>query len=142
MLTNNLDNQDNRIICPFCGGEMLWDSDYMVSNLGCCDLKYIKIKDEKTLNELKENYNKLVESGTVFPVKDVSSYNKEIGESHEYQYIYIENNGELYEIDDAIVSVYHCMKCGKSYEVTDCFPSEKENYLYYTYNNEQDNQVL
>ncbi len=141
----NIDFSKNekRLICPFCGGEMIWNNDFMQSELGCCsDLKYVKINDERTLQELKENYGKLYERGVVFKVNDVSSVNKEVEQSNDYQYIYIECDGDFYEINDVTVSVYECERCGKTYEITDCYPSEKENYLYYKYNNEQDNTVL
>lgn len=48
-----------------------------------------------------------------------------------YSVIYIKTNGKYYEIEDAVVGMYHCANCGKSIETTDCMPSEQSNYPYF-----------
>lgn len=38
--------------------------------------------------------------------------------------------------DEAVVSFYHCPKCGASYEIADCPKEERPNYEYWKKQNE------
>jgi hypothetical protein len=38
---------------------------------------------------------------------------------------------KYYEADDAVIGIYRCSNCGKSYEIQDCLPSEQKDYPYF-----------
>lgn len=122
-------------ICPFCGGQLIWENDFMASEVGIVTPQYNEITDESLIKEIEENEAKMVESKILQcdDSIDIDMVNEALlsDDSIGYTVIYIKTNGKYYEIEDAVVGMYHCANCGKSIETTDCMPSEQSNYPYF-----------
>ena len=129
-------------ICPFCGGKLNWESDFMASEVHGMYNCYIEITDKDRLNEMNEHFDEYCGRGMAGITDDVEKENEKYNETGYYQYMYLKEvkktNGEeiikYYEADDAVIGIYRCSNCGKSYEIQDCLPSEEKDYPYFDKN--------
>ena len=129
-------------ICPFCGGKLNWESDFMASEVHGMYNCYIEITDKDRLNEMNEHFDEYCGRGMAGITDDVEKENEKYNETGYYQYMYLKEvkktDGEeiikYYEADDAVIGIYRCSNCGKSYEIQDCLPSEEKDYPYFDKN--------
>lgn len=147
-----IDNNDDRqhadmmrmlgigYICPFCGGTLHWESDFMASEVnGMCN-EYIEIKNPSTIQTIKTKENELIQSGSLGVTNDITEANAKVVETGYYDYMYMREDKKsgddiqstYYEIDDTVIGIYTCSNCGKHFEIQDCLPSEEENYAYFS----------
>ena len=125
-------------ICPFCGGRLRWESDFMMSEvclIGGENLAYIKITDENRISELAAQETQLRNSNCLSDTDNIESDNERIDADGYYSTMYKKESKDgavsWYEINDAVVGIYTCQNCGKRYEVCDCLPSEQDEYPYF-----------
>lgn len=124
-------------ICPFCGGRLRWESDFMMSEVGFFNnnMSYIKIEDEDRISELVEKEAEYKNSNVLSDTDNIDEDNEKINSDGDYSTMYKKETKDgvvsWYEIDDAVVGIYTCQNCGKKYEVCDCLPSEQNEYPYF-----------
>lgn len=127
-------------ICPFCGGKLCWESDFMTSEVGGLCESYILITKEDKLNYVKENEKEFKESNLLGVTDNIDDEIAKFNETNEYTYVYLREDKVVdghvvslyYEIDDSVIGIYRCSNCGKSYEIQDCPPSMESMYPYYS----------
>ena len=154
-IDNNDDEQHARMmealgigyICPFCGGKLRWESDFMASEVHGmynCDIDgmyncYIEITDKNRIDEMNEHFDEYCDRGMAGTTDDIEKENEKYNMDGYYRYMYMKEvkktDGEeiikYYEADDAVIGIYRCSHCGKSYEIQDCLPSEEKDYPYF-----------
>ena len=146
-INNNDDEQHAKLmenlgigyICPFCGGKLYWESDFMASEVHGMYNCYIEITDKDRIDEMTEHFDEYCGRGMAGTTDDIDEENKKYNETGHYQYMYLKEvkkvDGEeiikYYEADDAVIGIYRCANCGKSYEIQDCLPSEQNDYPYF-----------
>lgn len=125
-------------ICPFCGGWLRWENDFMMSEVGLIsgeNSAYIKIEDEDRISELVEKEVEYKKSNVLSDTDNIDEDNEKINSDGEYSTMYKKETRDgvvsWYEINDAVVGIYTCQNCGKKYEVCDCLPSEQNEYPYF-----------
>ena len=126
-------------ICPFCGGKLHWESDFMASEVHGMYNCYIEITDKDRIDEMNEHFNEYCGIGMAGTTDDIEKENEKYNENGYYDYMYMKEvkvvDGEevvkYYEADDAVIGIYRCSNCGKSYEIQDCLPSEQKDYPYF-----------
>ena len=123
-------------ICPFCGGKLNWESDFMASEVHGMYNCYIEITDKDRIDEMNEHFDEYCGRGMAGTTDDIEKENEKYNETGYYQYMYmkeIDGQGvvKYYEADDAVIGIYRCSNCGKSYEIQDCLPSEQADYPYF-----------
>ena len=123
-------------ICPFCGGKLNWESDFMASEVHGMYNCYIEITDKDRIEEMNEYFDEYCGRGMAGTTDDIDKENEKYNETGYYQYMYmkeIDGQGvvKYYEADDAVIGIYRCSNCGKSYEIQDCLPSEQNDYPYF-----------
>jgi len=125
-------------ICPFCGGRLRWESDFMMSEvdlIGGENSTYVKIMDEDRINELVGQETQLRNSNCLSDTDNIEFDNERIDADGYYSTMYKKETKDgvvsWYEINDAVVGIYTCQNCGKRYEVCDCLPSEQNEYPYF-----------
>ncbi len=142
-IDNNNDEQHAKLmenlgigyICPFCGGKLRWESDFMASEVHGCGKGYVEVKDEDRIADI-EDY---LANGLVATTDDIEKEINKFIQSGDYEHLYLKEvknvDGEeiikYYEADDAVIGIYRCSNCGKSYEIQDCLPSEEKDYPYF-----------
>jgi hypothetical protein len=144
-IDNNDDEQHAKMMealgigyfCPFCGGKLCWESDFMMSEVGFFNnnISYIKIDDEDRISELVEKEAEYKKSNILSDTDNIDEDNEKINSDGEYATMYKKETKDgvvsWYEINDAVVGIYTCQNCGKKYEVCDCLPSEQNEYPYF-----------
>lgn len=127
-------------ICPFCGGYLAWESDFMMSEMdllgGDTGRAYVEITDEFVLDRLKLEENELINGNLLGTCDDIEAESKNAIDNYTYPtYVYMKEvkngNTTYYQLNDAVIGVYTCTNCGKKYEITDCLPSEEKNYPFF-----------
>lgn len=123
-------------ICPFCGGKLNWESDFMASEVHGMYNCYIEITDKDRIDEMNEHFDEYCGRGMAGTTDDIEKENEKYNTDGYYQYMYmkeIDSQGvvKYYEADDAVIGIYRCSNCGKSYEIQDCLPSEQNDYPYF-----------
>lgn len=125
-------------ICPFCGGYLRWENDFMKSEIGLWGGEnscYVEVENEELLNDLIENEDQMIQSCLMSTTDDIETDNEQIAVSGDYNTTYKKEtkDGETkyYQINDTVVGLYTCMNCGKNYEISDCLPSEQKDYPYF-----------
>lgn len=123
-------------ICPFCGGKLNWESDFMASEVHGMYNCYIEITDKDRLDEMNEHFDEYCGRGMAGTTDDIEKENEKYNMDGYYQYMYmkeIDGQGvvKYYEADDSVIGIYRCSNCGKSYEIQDCLPSEQNDYPYF-----------
>jgi hypothetical protein len=126
-------------ICPFCGGKLNWESDFMASEVHGMYNCYIEITDKDRIEEMTEHFAEYCGRGMAGTTDDIEKENEKYNETGYYQYMYMKEvknaDGEeiikYYEADDSVIGIYRCSNCGKSYEIQDCLPSEQADYPYF-----------
>jgi len=126
-------------ICPFCGGKLHWESDFMASEVHGMYNCYIEITDKSRIEEMTEHFDEYCGRGMAGTTDDIEKENDKYNETGYYQYMYMKEiktvDGQdtvtYYEADDAVIGIYRCSNCGKSYEIQDCLPSEQADYPYF-----------
>ena len=126
-------------ICPFCGGKLNWESDFMASEVHGMYNCYIEITDKDRIEEMTEHFAEYCGRGMAGTTDDIEKENEKYNETGYYQCMYMKEiktvDGEevikYYEADDAVIGIYRCSNCGKSYEIQDCLPSEQADYPYF-----------
>lgn len=126
-------------ICPFCGGKLHWESDFMASEVHGMYNCYIEITDKDRIEEMTEHFAEYCGRGMAGTTDDIEKENEKYNETGYYQYMYMKEiktvDGQdvvkYYEADDAVIGIYRCSNCGKSYEIQDCLPSEQADYPYF-----------
>lgn len=143
-IDNNDDEQHARMmealgigyICPFCGGKLNWESDFMASEVHGMYNCYIEITDKDRIDEMNEHFDEYCGRGMAGTTDDIEKENEKYNTDGYYQYMYMkETDGQgvvkYYEADDSVIGIYRCSNCGKSYEIQDCLPSEQNDYPYF-----------
>ena len=146
-IDNNDDEQHAKLmenlgigyICPFCGGKLRWESDFMASEVHGMYNCYIEITDKDRIEEMTEHFAEYCGRGMAGTTDDIEKENEKYNETGYYQYMYMKEiktvDGQdvvkYYEADDAVIGIYRCSNCGKSYEIQDCLPSEQADYPYF-----------
>ena len=143
-IDNNDDEQHARMmealgigyICPFCGGKLNWESDFMASEVHGMYNCYIEITDKDRIDEMNEHFDEYCGRGMAGTTDDIEKENEKYNTDGYYQYMYmkeIDGQGvvKYYEADDSVIGIYRCSNCGKSYEIQDCLPSEQNDYPYF-----------
>lgn len=111
--------------CPFCGGKLHWESDFMTSEVRGLEHGYYKVDSEDRIAELQCKENELLKSGILGTVETVDDVNSKLEETDSYQYMIVKDkNGNYYEIDDPVIGIYECGNCGKRYEIQDPYEHE------------------
>ena len=120
-------------ICPFCGGYLRWNSDFMTSEVRGMGHCYVKITDDKYI---KENEAEFRDHGMLIDVESVEAEEAKFQETGDYQYAYVKCNGEYYVADDPVIGIYTSMNCGKEFEVQDCLISDEAEYPFFNKDND------
>lgn len=123
-------------ICPFCGGKLNWESDFMASEVHGMYNCYIEITDKDRIDEMNGHFDEYCGRGMAGTTDDIEKENEKYNTDGYYQYMYmkeIDGQGvvKYYEADDSVIGIYRCSNCGKSYEIQDCLPSEQNDYPYF-----------
>ena len=125
-------------ICPFCGGKLVWESDFMASEVHGCG-NYFPITDEARIKDLEDHFEEYKRGNIAGETSDIDKEIMKFDYSGNYDYTYMREKKMVdgvekttyYEIDDSVIGIYRCSNCGKSYEIQDCPPSEQNNYSYF-----------
>ena len=125
-------------ICPFCGGRLNWESDFMASEVHGCG-NYIPVTNEEQIKELEDNFDEYKTRNMAGDTNDIEKENIKLEYGDNYEYMYMREKKMVdgveqttyYEIDDSVIGIYRCSNCGKSYEIQDCPPSEQGDYPYF-----------
>jgi len=143
-IDNNDDEQHTKLmenlgigyICPFCGGKLHWESDFMASEVHGMYNSYIEITNPQTIELLNEQESQYMSSRLMGMTDDIEKEKAKVEKSGNYEFTYLrENKGDdytYYEIDDSVIGIYRCSNCGKLYEIQDCLPSEEKDYPYFS----------
>jgi rubrerythrin len=143
-IDNNDDEQHTKLmenlgigyICPFCGGKLHWESDFMASEVHGMYNNYIEITNPQTIELLNEQESQYMSSRLMGMTDDIEKEKAKVEKSGNYEFTYLrENKGDdytYYEIDDSVIGIYRCSNCGKLYEIQDCLPSEEKDYPYFS----------
>lgn len=126
-------------ICPFCGGKLRWESDFMASEVHGMYNCYIEITDDDRIREMDEHFGEYCSRGMAGTTNDIEKENEKYNTDGYYDYMYLKEvktvDGQdvckYYEADDSVIGIYRCSNCGKSYEIQDCLPSEQNDYPYF-----------
>jgi len=122
-------------ICPFCGGRLCWESDFMASEVHGMGESYIEITNPQTIEFLKEKEGEYMGSRLMGITDDIEKEKAKFEESGYYDFTYLREDKDgvstYYEIDDSVIGMYRCSHCGKHYEIQDCLPSEEDEYPYF-----------
>lgn len=117
-------------ICPFCGGKLYFDGDFRASNVYGMSNTYIEITNPQAIELLNKSENQYICSRLMGVTEDIEKEKIKVKDNGYYEFKYLrENKGDnytYYEIDDSVICIYHCVNCGKSYEIQDC-PLSKLN---------------
>lgn len=125
-------------ICPFCGGRLHWESDFMASEVHGCG-NYFPITDEARIKDLEDHFEEYKRGNIAGETNDIDKEIMKFDYSDSYDYAYMREKKMVdgvekttyYEIDDSVIGIYRCSNCGKSYEIQDCPPSEQNDYPYF-----------
>ena len=132
---NLMQNLGIGYICPFCGGRLNWESDFMASEVHGMYNSYIEITNPYTIELLNEKEGEYIGSRLMGVTDDIEKEKSKVEETGNYEFTYLrENKGDnhtYYEIDDSVIGMYRCSHCGKHYEIQDCLPSEEDEYPYF-----------
>lgn len=132
---NLMQNLGIGYICPFCGGRLNWESDFMASEVHGMYNSYIEITNPYTIELLNEKEGEYIGSRLMGVTDDIVKEKAKVEETGNYEFTYLrENKGDnhtYYEIDDSVIGMYRCSHCGKHYEIQDCLPSEEDEYPYF-----------
>ena len=132
---NLMQNLGIGYICPFCGGRLNWESDFMASEVHGMYNSYIEITNPYTIELLNEKEGEYIGSRLMGVTDDIEKEKAKVEETGNYEFTYLrENKGDnhtYYEIDDSVIGMYRCSHCGKHYEIQDCLPSEEDEYPYF-----------
>lgn len=135
---NLMQNLGIGYICPFCGGRLNWESDFMASEVHGMYNSYIEITNPYTIELLNEKEGEYIGSRLMGVTDDIEKEKAKVEETGNYEFTYLrENKGDnytYYEIDDSVIGIYRCNHCGKHYEIQDCLPSEEDEYPYFNDN--------
>ena len=120
-------------ICPFCGGRLAWESDFMASEMRGVDGQYVEVTEEEAIKSLSEHHDEYIRSGVMGVTDDIGPVIEKSERECDYPYMYMceENavDGETvrkyWVSNDSVIGIYTCMNCGKNYEVMDCLPSDE-----------------
>lgn len=127
-------------ICPFCGGRLGWESDFMASEVHGLMGGYVKMEDHPSIRFAMETLESNPNSGLCGVTDDIDKLNAEVERTGEYEFMYMREDkkdadGNIKStwwcIDDPVIGIYRCMNCGKSYEIMDCPSSEEQDYPYF-----------
>ena len=127
-------------ICPFCGGRLGWESDFMASEVRGFVGGYVKLEHRESILFAMDMMDRHPESGWCGVTEDIEAVNAEVERTGEYEYMYMREDkkdadGNIKStwwcIDDPVVGIYRCMNCGKNYEIMDCPASEEHEYPYF-----------
>ena len=126
-------------ICPFCGGRLAWESDFMASEVRGMEGGYVEVCNEDDIEMIYRHEDEYCRGGLMGETDDIEKLNEQVEQSGEYQYMYIKENkivnGEktvkYWQINDSVIGIYTCLNCGKNYEVMDCPPSEEYRYPFF-----------
>lgn len=116
--------------CPFCGGKLRWESDFMTSEVHGLEHGYYKVTDEEGIKYLKEKHDEYIRSGILSHCKDIEQANTEVVCNGTYDYVYLQDdNGDYWEIDDPVIGIYECGNCGKRYEIQDAYSHDSDDEI-------------
>lgn len=126
-------------ICPFCGGKLCWESDFMASEVHGMDTCYVAITDKDRIEEMNKYFGEYCGRGMAGTTDDIEKENEKYNETGYYEYMYLKevkvvDSQEVvtyYEADDSVIGIYRCSNCGKHYEIQDALPSEENDYPYF-----------
>lgn len=132
---NLMQNLGIGYICPFCGGRLCWESDFMASEVHGMGESYIEITSPQTIEFLKEKEGEYMGSRLMGVTDDIEKDKAKFEESGYYDFTYLREDKDgvstYYEVDDSVIGMYRCSHCGKHYEIQDCLPSEEDEYPYF-----------
>lgn len=122
-------------ICPFCGGYLRWESDFMASEVHGTYETYVKIEGDDNIETIEKCFSEYCSRGIAGETDDIEKEKEKVNTTGYYDYMYLretktadgENVVTYYEIDDSVIGIYSCMQCGKHYEIQDPLPSEINN---------------
>ena len=126
-------------ICPFCGGYLAWESDFMASEVHGLEGGYVEITDKNQIEMVEEHEAGFASSGILGYTEDIGPLNEEVECTGEYDKMYMieepadgdKSKRRYFQINDTVIGIYRCMNCGKSYEIQDCLPSDESDYPYF-----------
>lgn len=146
-IDNNDDEQHAKMMealgigytCPFCGGKLHWESDFMASEVHGMYNSYIKVEDEQHISTIEKHETEWMNANLLGVTDDIEKDKAKVDETGNYTYMYLREDKVIdgttvttyYEIDDSVIGIYRCSNCGKSYEIQDCLPSEQKDYPYF-----------
>lgn len=122
-------------ICPFCGGYLRWESDFMASEVHGMYETYVKVEGDNNIETIEKYFSEYCSRGIAGETDDIEKEKEKVNTTGYYDYMYLREtkivDGETvvtyYEIDDSVIGIYSCMQCGKHYEIQDPLPSEINN---------------
>lgn len=122
-------------ICPFCGGYLRWESDFMASEVHGMYETYVKVEGDDNIKTIEKYFSENCSRGIAGETDDIEKEKEKVNTTGYYDYMYLREtktiDGETvvtyYEIDDSVIGIYSCMQCGKHYEIQDPLPSEINN---------------
>lgn len=126
-------------ICPFCGGRLAWESDFMASEVRGIEYAYTEIKDEMSIKFAEESLGS--GNGICGVTDNIDELNDKVMMDGDYEYMYMRedkvgNDGNVHTtwwvINDPVIGIYRCTNCGKSYEIMDCPPAEEHEYPFFS----------
>lgn len=126
-------------ICPFCGGQMVWGSDFMLSDIDCLgggtDVLYVEVTDNVLKTSLLQNNDEYINGNIMEECDNISKYIQEVSDGNREPATFVKEHKDgiykYYQANDAVVGYYHCMNCGKKFEISNPLPSEEKNYPFY-----------
>lgn len=122
-------------ICPFCGGRLHWESDFMAPEVHGMYNTYIEVTNEDSLANIKEHESEYMSSHLLGVTDNIEKEKEKVEQEGWYEYTYLREDKDgvstYYEIDDSVIGIYRCSSCGKHYEIQDCLPSEEDEYPYF-----------
>lgn len=117
--------------CPFCGGKLHWESDFMTSEVRGLEGTYYQITEEERINLLKEIEEEYIKSNLMGETDDIEEEKRKASYEGTYKYMYLkyinkDGDVEYWTIDDPVIGIYHCDNCCKNYEIQDPYEHEIE----------------
>lgn len=122
-------------ICPFCGGYLRWESDFMASEVHGMGETYVKVEGDDNIKTIEKYFSENCSRGIAGETDDIEKEKEKVNTTGYYDYMYLRETKTVdgktvvtyYEIDDSVIGIYSCMQCGKHYEIQDPLPSEINN---------------
>lgn len=113
-------------VCPFCGGTLQWESDFMTSEVRGLESNYYKITNKERIAELEGKKDEYLKSNLMSETDDIDALMKKVDESGYYDTMFVFCKGDFYYIDDPVIGIYECGRCHKRYEVQDAYEYDND----------------